>query len=271
LRAVVALIFACVVIVALPGIVNAAEGPAGSGAAATIAVEASDHNLLTNGDFRHGSGESPDEWRTGAWKESPDATSYEWLHSQSGEPELTIDNAQPNDARWIQSLSLGPGWYYFSAEVRAENVGSDAAGANVSLDEDGINSPDLHGTTGWQRLGFYLKVGPHGADIDVTLRLGGFSSLNTGRASFREAQMERIVSLPVGASPAFDLTAVRQSLTSPPVGRPWTLPAVFALLGVLVAVGWAIYGATDPLPAVLPPRAERRRAGGGARRGRRRN
>jgi dolichyl-phosphate-mannose-protein mannosyltransferase len=256
-----------------PTIVEAALGQASAGTAggatAAIAADAGDRNLLNNGDFRTGSGESPDEWRTGAWKESPDATTYQWLHSQSEEPELTITNTERNDARWLQSLTLGPGWYYVSAEVRAGNVGSDAAGANVSLDEDGINSPDLHGTTAWQRLGFYLKVGPHGADVDVALRLGGFSSLNRGQAFFREAQVKKIAALPVGAGPAFDLTAVRNSEASPPIGTPWTLPAVFVLLAIFLVIGWFAYGATEPAAAALPPRAARRRERGGARRRRR--
>jgi dolichyl-phosphate-mannose-protein mannosyltransferase len=270
LRTLVSLVvIAFAIIVALQGTAEAPESPDESGVVATIAIGTSDHNLLSNGDFRHGSGESPDEWRTGAWKESPDVTSYDWLHSDRGEPELVVNSSQPNDARWLQSLSLAAGWYYVSAEARAENVGSGATGVNVSLDEDGINSQDLRGTTGWQRLGFYLEVGRHGADVDVALRLGGFSSLNRGRAFFRDARVERIAAPPPGAASVFDLSAVRRSQASPPVGRPWTLPLAFAFLAIFVAAGWVLYGAADPLPSPLPPRAERRRVSSGARRGRR--
>jgi hypothetical protein len=229
-------------------------------------------NLLSNGDFSHGSGRSPDDWRTGGWKEDPSVTGYDWLHSSGSEPELIVNNLRANDARWLQTLSLGPGWYYIGAEARTEDVPSNAAGASVSLDEDGINSPDLHGTGDWQRLGFYLKVGAHGADIDVALRLGGFSSLNTGRAFFRKASAVKIDALPRGASLVFDLSAIRRTLASPPVGRPWTLVAAFVLLAILGIFGWKIYGAAElapakaqPLPPSLP-RAERRRRQDGARR-----
>ncbi|MFZ1119167.1 MAG: hypothetical protein WAN81_02970, partial [Candidatus Binataceae bacterium] len=124
-------------------------------------------NLLSNGDFATGSGKAPDNWRTGGWNESPAYTSYDWLHAAGSEPELVVTNLQPNDARWLQSLSLGPGWYYVGAEARTEGVPPNASGASVSLDEDSVNSADLHGSADWQRLSLYLKVGAHGADIDV--------------------------------------------------------------------------------------------------------
>jgi len=223
-------------------------------------------NLLSNGDFAHGSGKSPDDWRTGGWNESPSVTSYDWLHSAGSEPELIVNNLQPNDARWLQTLTLGPGWYYIGTEARTENVPLSAAGASISLDEDSINSPDLHGAADWQSLGLYLKVGPYGADVDVALRLGGFGSLNTGRAFFRNAHVVKLDALPANASPTFDLSAVRRSLVAPPVGKPWTLVATFVLLAIVVIVGWKIYGVDELAPAPAGaqpppsmPRGERRR------------
>ncbi len=219
-------------------------------------------NLLANADFSRGAGKSPDDWRTAGWKEAPSVTGYDWLHSQGSEPELVITNFQPNDARWVQSLSLGPGWYYVSVEARTEQVPSNEAGATISLDEDGVNSPDLRGTADWQRLGFYLKVGKHGADIDVALRLGNFGSLNTGRALFRKPSVAKVAAPPAGATPVFDLVAVRRGEAAPPIGRQWTLIATFVLLALLAAAGWYLYGAGELATAAPAPRAERRRQGG---------
>lgn len=223
-------------------------------------------NLLSNGDFATGSGKAPDNWRTGGWNESPAYTSYDWLHAAGSEPELVVTNLQPNDARWLQSLSLGPGWYYVGAEARTEGVPPNASGASVSLDEDSVNSADLHGSADWQRLSLYLKVGAHGADIDVALRLGGFGSLNTGRAFFRNARVVKLDALPANAARIFDLSAVRRSSVAPPVGKPWTLVAAFILLAGTAVAGWMIYGADDPAPAPVKtqsalslPRSERRR------------
>jgi len=245
-----------------------AIGVTGASPAATVtgAQVPAGPNLLSNGDFATGSGKSPDNWRTGGWNEAPTVTNYDWLHSAGSEPELVVNNLQANDARWLQTLTLGPGWYYVGVEARTEDVSSNAAGASVSLDEDGINSLDLHGAADWQQLGLYLKVGAHGADVDVALRLGGFGSLNTGHAFFRKARVVKLDALPANAAPVFDLSAVRRSLVAPPVGKPWTLVAVFVLLAIAAAIGWIIYGADDLAPAPsksLPPpsmpRGERRR------------
>jgi len=217
-----------------------------SGAAVSAAFTAPGaHNLLANGDFAKGSGKSPDHWRTGGWNESPSVTQYDWLHQPGGAPELTVTSLQANDARWLQSLSLGPGYYYVSTEVRTENVPTNAAGAYVSLDEDSVNSPDLRGNSGWQRVGLYLKVGAHGADVDIALRLGGFGSLNTGRAFFRDARLVQLGALPADAAPRFDLAAVRRASVAPPVGKPWTLWATFVFLASVALAGWYVYGAAD--------------------------
>ncbi|HEY2526304.1 MAG TPA: hypothetical protein VGI29_14670 [Candidatus Binataceae bacterium] len=233
-------------------------------------------NLLSNGDFATGSGKSPDHWRTGGWNESPAVTAYDWLHSPGSEPELAVSNIQPNDARWLQTMTLDAGWYYVGAEVRTEDVPANAAGASVSLDEDSVNSPALHGTAEWHRLGLYLKIGAHGADIDVALRLGGFGSLNTGRAFFRSARVVKLDALPANAGPAFDLSAVRRASVAPPIGRPWTLVAVFVLLAIAAAVGWRIHGGDNlppapvgSLPSSAMPRSERRRRASAAGRRRR--
>ena len=153
---------------------------------------AAQKNLLLNGDFAKGSEDQPDLWRTEAWINNPDAFQAHW-HSYSDKPsELEVDNLQANDGRWMQPLTVQPGWYQLSVDVRTENVGAKETGATISVMEDGIMSADIHGTTDWQRVTLYLKVGGHGADIDVALRVGGFGSLNTGKAFFRNATLVQI-------------------------------------------------------------------------------
>lgn len=268
---------------AAPDPANSPPSAAASGGGASPAALplAGGRNLLANGDFARGSGKSPDHWRTGGWNESPSVTQYDWLHQSGGAPELTVTSLQPNDARWLQSLSLGPGYYYLGVEVRTEDVPPNAAGAYVSLDEDSVNSPDLRGTSDWRRVGLYLKIGAHGADVDIALRLGGFGSLNTGRAFFRDARLVRLEALPAAAAPVFDLAAVRRASVAPPVGKPWTLWAMFLFLGGVAAAGWYVYGAagvmfaaapSDPPASAPPPRVRPRglARGGRRRRSRRR-
>ncbi|HUY27997.1 MAG TPA: hypothetical protein VMV27_11300 [Candidatus Binataceae bacterium] len=227
---------------------------------AAHSIARADSNLLLNGDLSKGSESQPDHWRTEAWLNDPTAFAYDWTHPAGGGPgQLKVGALKPNDARWMQSLTLAPGWYYISTEVRTENVGTQATGATVSIMEDGIMSADIRGTSGWQPVGFYLKVGGHGADVSVALRLGGFGSLNSGTAYFRNARARKIAAPPPGAAQVYDLSAVRKAAEPAPVGQPITLVAVFAILGVVAAYGWWMFGVEEPLrPAAGPSRAARR-------------
>ena len=232
--------------------------PAAQTAGAPIAVggaPAEAANLLVNSRFASGSGANPDHWRTEAWINAAATSSYGWTRAASGPGEVEVSNIRPNDARWVQPLVLGPGWYRISTEVRTENVGATAQGATVSLLEDGANSPDVRGTSGWRPIGLYVKVGSHGADIEIALRLGGFSSLNTGRAFFRNPSVTLVNAPPAAAAATFDLDAIRKASGSPPIGHPATLIAVFAALGALAYYGWRLYG--TPVPATASARGER--------------
>ncbi len=228
-----------------------------------------ERNLLLNADLLKGAGNSPDHWRTEGWDQRPSVTNYKWIAPAGGAPgELDVESSEPNDARWMQSLSLGPGWYYVSAEIRTEGVPSDRTGGAISVLEDGIMSEDLKGAAGWSKEGFYLNVGPHGADIELALRLGGYGSLNKGRAFFRNASLVRVSALPQSARRFFDLDAIRKASETPPIGKPWTLVAVFVLLGATAVVGWRLFGEATLHPAAAVekpeqekkvPRAQRRR------------
>ena len=216
-------------------------------------------NLILNGDLAKGSEQQPDDWRTEAWVNEPAAFAYTWTHPQNEAPgQLEVNALKPNDARWMQSLTLAPGWYHFSAEVRTENVGTKETGATISIMEDGAMSPDIRGTTGWQTVGFYLQVGASGADVEVALRVGGYGSLNAGRAFFRNVHAEKVMSPAPGATPVYDLAAIRKASQPQPVGHPVTLWATFVLLALVAYYGWRLFGSEEPAAAVVqttPPRA----------------
>src|SRR5207248_4181229 len=134
-----------------------------------------------------------------------------WLPPHDDEPgEVVVFARRDNDARWVQSLSLGPGWYHISVDARTRGVLPFFTGASVSVLEDGIMSEDLRGDTGWKRIGFYLRIGPHGADVEVALRVGGYMNLTRGEAIFRHPSVVRIARLPPDARPVFDLDAIRK-------------------------------------------------------------
>ncbi len=211
-------------------------------------------NLLVNGDFAAGSGTQPDEWRTEAWINNPESFAYSWNPPAAGKPgELMVNNLKPNDGRWMQSLTLAPGAYYLSVEIRADNVGADETGATISVMDDGAMSRDIHGTSAWSQAGLYLVVGGKGADVDVALRVGGFGSLNAGRAFFRHASVVKLAALPPGASPVFDLTELRKAAAPEPIGSPYTLVLAAALLAAAAIVGWRMFGAPPSGEPAPPP------------------
>jgi dolichyl-phosphate-mannose-protein mannosyltransferase len=211
-------------------------------------------NLLANPNLLKGAGNSPDAWQSQAWQEGPEFSTYQWNHDPGKPGELTVTNIKANDARWVQSLNLTAGWYHFSADLRAQNVGASATGASLSIMEDGISSPDLKGTTDWKRVGFYLKVGSKGADLELACRVGGFGSLNTGTVFCRKIEMEKVAAPPAGAQSLFDLDKIRKESAEVPIGSPWTLVATFLFLIGLSVFGWRTFGQTiTPHKAEEPP------------------
>ncbi len=221
--------------------------------AAPLPAAAGAANLLTNGDFSQGSASAPQAWRPDAWLNSPRASSFQWTAAGGKPAELTIRNLKPNDARWVQTLKLGPGWYRASVEARAENVGPNGAGASLCLLDDNAGSAELRGSTSWQKLTLYFKVEAPGADLEIALRLGGFSRLNTGTAFFRNARVVLMAGSPSPGAAVFDLAALRRQRAPVPVGRPWSLVAVFAALAVAGAVGWRLLAALSDGPGEAKP------------------
>jgi hypothetical protein len=219
-----------------------------------LASHAHAAELLHNGDLAKGSGNQPDNWRTEAWVNDPDAVAFNWTRpANAGGGQLEVNAIKPNDARWMQSLSLTQGWYYMSVDIRTEDVGADNSGATISVMEDGIMSPEVKGTSNWTRVGLYMHVGQKGADIDVALRVGGFGSLNKGRAFFRNASVIPIAALPPNAKPTFDLEKIRKAAEPVPIGKPVSLILTYLLLITIAYAGWYLF-------ALQPPKVTRAEA-----------
>jgi len=207
-----------------------------------VSDAAAERNLLNNGDFARGSGNSCDGWRVDAWILSPTATEFKWIPPNGSEPaELEIDTHHDNDARWEQTVPLGPGWYYFSVEARTVKILQFFIGATISVLEDSIMSDNLKRTNDWTKLGFYLRVGPQGADVDVALRIGGFMNLNRGTAYFRRASVVKVSGPPPGEQHVFDLEKIRKDEVTGPIGNTWSLVATFIAFLVIAAVGWRMF------------------------------
>jgi dolichyl-phosphate-mannose-protein mannosyltransferase len=212
-------------------------------APATFAAQ----ELLHNADLAKGAGNQPDDWQTQAWINEPSAVTFSWTHPPDGGPGVAeVEAIKADDARWMQSMSLTPGWYYISAEIRTENIGKDASGATISVMEDGIMSPEVKGTSDWTKVGLYMRVGKKGADVDVALRIGGFGSLNTGRAFYRNASVMAVAAPPPNAQPTYDLDKIRQEALPVPLGKPYSMVLTYLLLLAMAYGGWYLFALEPP-------------------------
>jgi hypothetical protein len=164
---------------------------------------AGQRNILLNGDLTKGTGNSPDYWESAAWQAK--TAVFRWNHPPGAPGELEVSTDQPNDAHWSQTVHLSPGWYHFSASMRAEGVPHGGGGAILYEFVNGVGSEALYGTTNWQTVGFYLKMGNSGAYVKLACRLGGFASLNTGKAFCRNLRVIEIDKPPPDATATFDL------------------------------------------------------------------
>ena len=206
-------------------------------------------DLLTNGDFSAGHDNSPQGWRA---RVSLPSTEYTWTPPSASNPgQVEIANHSPNDGRWTQPVYLPPGWYYISAETKAEGVPQETTGAFVGLTDDGVSSPEALGNTDWERLALYVEVGKRGANVELVLGLGNPSDFSIGRAYFRAVSVVPVDGPVEGFPKVFHLDAVRRSKA----GSPIDLAGAFALLAALACAGWYLcVPSGDPDPGLSESR-----------------
>ena len=204
-----------------------------------MANSACAQNLLRNGDFAEGHGNEAADWHTISWVDLPD-TKFIWIAPAGGEPGLvSISDPIANDTAWVQSLHLHRGWYYAGAQAKAVcgEKGKDSVlyGALISLADVGVVSPDLVPSHDWQDLGFYFRVGPDGADVELQLRLVCPSDYRVGQAFFRSASVVKVDAPPAHAR-LFDLDQVRTRYG----GMRWTMVVLAIFLSLGAAAGWSM-------------------------------
>ena len=145
--------------------------------------------------------------------DSPQCTRYDW-NSSSGQksaarfevvpgkdgPQLQIVAQTANDARFVHQLRVEPNTVYrFACQARGENIGTGARGAGISVADIPEGSPDISGSSQeWRSLEFYGKTGAEQQTLSVTVGLGGYGSLNSGLAWFRNIQVEKVANPPPG-------------------------------------------------------------------------
>jgi len=136
--------------------------------------------LVKNGLLTEGKDGTPTGWRSDGY--AADASRYTWIVDKNGLGVLAVDSDKPNDGRWTQTVPVSPNtWYQVTGWLRAEDVGAQAMGIYLSVLDTFYNSRDLRGTAPWQPVSFWVKTGSIDTSLQISCRLGGYSSLNTGR------------------------------------------------------------------------------------------
>ena len=109
---------------------------------------------------------------------------------------LRVENMSVNDARWAQVVEVEPNTLYrFSAIVRAEGVGLEGYGANLSIGGLNVYSEMLYDTDGdWVELSLTGRTGAEQTQLAVFARIGGYGddNLNTGVAWFDDLSLMEV-------------------------------------------------------------------------------
>ncbi len=168
-------------------------------------------NLLLNGRLVTGSGSMPDRWRTTPERESG---VLEWHHEKGVLPELrAIKTKDGDEGYWVQTVSLGTGWYYLTADVKT-GTHDPQTPAELRVSEAHRSVIVSGRATTWTRLALYFKV--RRSHDDVEIGCGVADGQGTGIASFRDISLYRIYGLPPLGADQFDFAR--------PYGRPVSRP-----------------------------------------------
>ena len=163
------------------------------------AGSAEGENLLRNADFSELDSEGmPEYWYTDAYYLDAGYTVFSVSEGDSGHDHIiTIQNIAENDARFAQAVEVEPdSLYKFSGYIRAGGI-EGGLGANLSIEGIYAFSDKVYDTEGeWEYIEYYGETGPDQDYIVVFARLGGYSGICSGKASFSDLSLTKVDSVP---------------------------------------------------------------------------
>ncbi|MCX7922323.1 MAG: glycosyltransferase family 39 protein [Clostridia bacterium] len=154
-------------------------------------------NIMVNPGFEEGEA----FWTKHSW-ENKGVFYSDASQKHSGNSSVCIVNDIPSDSRYKQTVVAKENSYYkLSCWVKTENVGSQGKGANLSIDGLLVTSNDVKGSVNdWQHIELYGKTGQSQSGFVLTIGLGGYGMLNTGKAWFDDVSVQMLDSLPSGVT-----------------------------------------------------------------------
>ena len=207
-------------------------------------AETEGENLIVNGDFEALDGFGlPEGWSQEMYYTDASELSVEEGGPDGGSCVLVVNRAE-NDARFAQDVPVEPDTLYqLSCLVRAEDCGLENNGASISVRDTFAASGFAYDTDGeWIRLECVGRTGPEQTSLGVLVRVGGYSSVNTGKAWFDDVRVVRLDEVPDGAVvqdfTPFDYSSVRQEEAASDVSdaEPARNTEAYALLTFIYAL-----------------------------------
>ena len=161
-------------------------------------------NLIKNASFEAEEGGSPTDWTYSTYVKDEGAAEFkiESEGAYSGSSCVTIINNVENDSRYIQTIRAEPNKKYkLSCYIKAENIGDAGNGAVLSVEGQLAVSNTLRNTNGkWEYSEMYIQTGEGIDNFNVTVGIGGYGAMSTGKASFDEVTADEVDSIPAGSS-----------------------------------------------------------------------
>ena len=153
---------------------------------------------IENPNFQYMDAESmPSGWYIDAWY-TGDGDFFVELDEADGNTCLHITNPVQNDVRLCQDIDVEPDSYYrISCDIKACGV-SDGGGANVSVAGTMAASEPITGDADWRRAELVGKTGQDQHTMTVCMRLGGYGSLSSGEAWFKDFSVTKLDGAPAG-------------------------------------------------------------------------
>lgn len=149
-------------------------------------------DLLKNGDFSEGNGQSSvKNWSVQAFAGS--GTVKHVVSNDADAPYVTLTTNEESDFRLIQTIQAEPNTTYkFSGKIKTDGIkNKNNTGAILSVTYSQKFTDSLYDTKGkWKKVEMYIRTNTAKTYFDVSIGVGGHSSLNSGSASFKDLKLE---------------------------------------------------------------------------------
>lgn len=162
-------------------------------------AQAAEQELLENGSFEQLDADGmPTGWYTDAYVKREGMTLYSTSQEgRTGNVSARVENFGLNDARFAQRVAVEPNsCYRLSGYIRADGIGEEGCGANLSIEGVYVFSESVFDTEGeWKYVELYGRTGPEQSSVIIFARVGGYGGESMGAAEFDDLSLVKLDTL----------------------------------------------------------------------------